>query len=453
MLRAMLLGSLALLVPAVAQAGDLTVKVQPILVCADVGSSCAQLNLDTTATQRIWDQAGINIAFEPTIEYKSAFYNDQDIFVDGNGNNPSDEAHLLLRHYEAARAAQPNFDPQVLNMFFVNTLTRGDGGAINGLGLNRSNGMIVANFSTGPTALSVPSDIAAHEIGHNLGLVDVDLAGVPDRENLMQTYNRDTPASLAEISTNGVTGKDRLTTLQIATARAPLFTVDQASASFAVDEFTSGFLRNYLGDFGGCTAGTRGCVFAVTTPISPTPLTLGQVKLRFSGDIDVGLLTVQPYPTADSPVDCTFTAANQTFAGGVESTVTFGVGCFATGKTSSVLVDFGQRTTEGARFYTDPFSIEFDFAGCDPNNVYTLCLSSTAFYSASGRRADSDAPGNTYAIIGPTVPRPGFVLPQTDQFSLDYLAPAQAQPVPEPASLLLLTLPLAFFIAMHRRET
>ena len=411
---------------------DEYVKVQPIQVCDDQGNNCAPLNLDEDAIQKIYNQAGIGIAFAPVVQYDAGQYLYPVISAAGD---PTDPPHQLLRTYQQQN---PGEDPQTLNLFFVDKLSRDDGLPVNGYGLYASNGAIVDSTS--------PIDTPAHEIGHNLGL---DHADGPDGTtdplglgpaltlNVMNSLSRTAPGSAADITPDGA-NTDQLVASQIATARQPLFTVQGATAVAS---------RNPM-SVTDCTPGGTKCEFQVVVPTAPLGQSLDSIEIRFDGQTDVQVASsyldavFQGTPgTGLGSFLCNYSSSVATTAAGFGTQVAFSIpaGCFSVGDYASLDLYWVNGET-----YEPPLSFEFDFSDG---------VTSTALYNQSTYMADSRL-NSTWSITGPTQPSPGFVAPPLGEADRDYTPDPRLtlQSVPEPASLALLLTGIVL-AAVGRRAT
>ncbi len=406
------------------------VKVQPIQVCDDQGNNCAPLNLDEASIQQIYNQAGIGIAFAPVVQYDASAYLYPLISAAGD---PADPAHQLLRTYQQQN---PGEDPQTLNLFFVDKLSRDDGEPVNGYGLYASNGAIVDS--------TAPIDTPAHEIGHNIGLAHAD--GPDGTEdplglgpaltlNLMNSLSRTAPGSIADITPNGA-DTDQLVASQIATAREPLFTVEGATAVAS---------RNPM-SVTDCTPGGTKCEFQVVVPTAPLGQSLDSIEIRFAGLTNVQVASsfldavFQGTPgTGLGSFLCNYTSSVATTAGGFGTQVAFSIpaGCFSVGDYASLDLYWVDGDT-----YEAPLSFEFDFSDG---------VTSTALYNQSTYTADSTL-NSTWSITGPTQPSPGFVAPPPGEADRDYTADPRLglQSVPEPASLAVLLTGIGVLAAGRR---
>jgi len=387
------------------------VTVQPIDVCADDGSNCAQppqsLSIDEMAASKIFAQAGVGLIFLPEHTYDDSSY--LTTTVDSSGN-PIDQAHQLLRLSNPA--ASPN--PTTLNAYFVDNLTQTSGSPIFGYGLVGSNGAIISQGGG--------IDTLAHELGHNLGLIHVDGTAQDDPNNLMRSVGRNVPASLANITPDG--GSDVLNASQITQMQQPLFTVDLASAA--------------VGALGGSCVAPSGCPFFLKFPAANTSESLLGLKVRFlpganAADFAVGLLGSPPAGCIPPGVSTTTLPG-----GGEEADYSFAPGCVTQGDNAELRwrypADFS--TSPPSIDYQPPFSFEFDFSSG---------VTSTALYDATGNVASSTGDvtlgfnGDPTYGIGVTIPDQSTAPVDTDD--------NPAAPVPEPPALLLFALALAALAA------
>jgi hypothetical protein len=118
----------------------------------------------------IWAQAGIDVAFLPTITR----YNDTFAYQGNGASRPTNDLNTILSR--AALAGVVNTDPSVINMFFVNVVPgfppAGENSA-NGIGSIGNDGIaqfVGDNLLTFQSGREVIAGVVAHEIGHNLGL-------------------------------------------------------------------------------------------------------------------------------------------------------------------------------------------------------------------------------------------------------------------------------------------
>lgn len=189
------------------------VTVQLIQTALTDGSSPA--TVFGNATQRatiegsidtIWAQAGIDIAFLPTVtRYNNTFAYQGNA---GSGTRPSGDLNTIFSNAASAGGIL-NSDPLTLNLIMVNIVpaftplsenSSAGFARIRGNGINGYVGDNLLGFSSG---LDVIAGVMAHEIGHNLGL-DHTASGQP---NLM--------------SPSGTT--EQLDASQITTARSSTF--------------------------------------------------------------------------------------------------------------------------------------------------------------------------------------------------------------------------------------
>jgi hypothetical protein len=183
---------------------DRQLTIQPIQICNDDGSNCANAaqQLFASVGDKIWAQAGIDLNFLPFMTINSTALN------------------TLNFDTEFGAPAAGN----TIRMLFVNSITHcgGAGAGIFGCGYIDANGVAIADnvfsFNGGIGRL----DTIAHELGHNLGLGHSNF-GAGGAENLMSSGAvRNIPSSIDDVYPNGAQ-TDQLTQAQIDEARASGF--------------------------------------------------------------------------------------------------------------------------------------------------------------------------------------------------------------------------------------
>ena len=468
-----------------ARADQPTINVQIINVCADDGSNCALSNVgatrgisyNPTAIQDVFNQAGITVNVLSPVQYNnSAFLNPAVIDDPAHGyltGSPTDPAHQLLN----LPGHDQNTDPNVLNVFMVNSLphttsvggTSTSAGTLYGLGLLNSNGAIATTGVTyvGSGAYVAPLDNIAHELGHNLGLTHTDgppLAGtaVDTPLNLMDGSGRNIPRTLCGITgvlcnansqvvvagdpTAATVGiKDVLAPSQIAqmqSSAANLFTVDLA-------DVTSRFQHDRIPPYGEGTSietcgayingradTTSGCEGTISFVPSGSTASLIGVKIRFANADPASFGVVTTFGAASCVASSEHLAALP--AGGVELDATFDPGCFTAG-----VADF--FNIAGSHTDMTPFSVEYDFV----NGV-----TSTARFDSAGDRFLVASSLNPIALGNLNTPDqngPGLFVPtDPEEFNRISIVDDENVSLPEPGTFGLLGAGLLLLMARRR---
>ena len=192
------------------------IVVQPISVCNDAGGDCSNSvgQFFEAETDKIWNQADIDISFLPLTEFHDSSF--QSI------NSNSDFVNLVNTAGHGQHATST-----VLNMWFLQEI---DSGTVAGLGFLGANGVAIADsiftFADGAGR----RDTIAHEIGHNLNLDHT----LESNLRLMAPGSlRLKPTNTLNIFPDGV-GVSQLTAAEISTAlTSPLVVPVPEPAAFA----------------------------------------------------------------------------------------------------------------------------------------------------------------------------------------------------------------------------
>ncbi len=163
------------------------VTIQPIIVSNDDGSNTAEFfgNASQEAdimvrVDAIFEQAGIDIVWLPEVSLNSTFTNVGDGQT-GDAERPGDDLRAIVDQGDEAGVGSDN--PNVIDMYFVELVP-----AFADLGENTVNGFafiglpgvaiqIGDNLPDTAGGRNVIAEVTAHEIGHNLGLQHLEVAG------------------------------------------------------------------------------------------------------------------------------------------------------------------------------------------------------------------------------------------------------------------------------------
>lgn len=198
-----------------------SVTVQVYQLCDDAGSNCASTgpagnSYFAAETNKIWSQAGIAIAFDYVAQINSTAFSFLDDNVAGDG-------------FADLHAAHGSMGPSAttIDMFLVRELA----GSFYGKAWFGMGGFVmsmdsVMNFNGGLGRV----DTIAHELGHNFGLVTVELGGDAGGHSSVAEFLmargeiRSVPTTLADIAPDGL-GLDIVPTVQADLAHtSPLLT-------------------------------------------------------------------------------------------------------------------------------------------------------------------------------------------------------------------------------------
>ncbi|MGH7391029.1 MAG: PEP-CTERM sorting domain-containing protein [Candidatus Rokuibacteriota bacterium] len=203
-----------------------TISIQPIMVCDDGGVGCAANPLGDANYEAFTDQilhqlfplipVGDTVEFLDLNTFNSTLFNTitctaspcpqlQSLFtgVDFMGNPvPVDRG-------QAGGATPTPTDLLVYNMWFVDEITSSTG-TIYGFGAYPGNGSVI---HADEVIAADRFDTIAHELAHNFGFAGTDTGHIADENFLMAAgpgVDRLIPTALNQVSTDGVTGVDRL---------------------------------------------------------------------------------------------------------------------------------------------------------------------------------------------------------------------------------------------------
>jgi hypothetical protein len=183
-----------------------TVTIQPIQVSDGINFGNAGQELFPDETQKIWNQADIQIIFDPWVRFIDATYWDLDL-------SPGSTEFFDLSHTDGHRQSS---DLLTINMWFVHSIFDT---SIGGMFFGVSDGGIAIAISD-VTFRAYRIDTLAHEIGHSLGLLHTST-----NTDLMAPGSiRQVPDSIKDIHPDGA-DLDNLSTFEIQTAQRSPYSV------------------------------------------------------------------------------------------------------------------------------------------------------------------------------------------------------------------------------------
>jgi hypothetical protein len=401
--------------PASAIPVDKYVTINPIRVCNDAGAACTTVNTYSAQTTKIYDQANIAPVFLPVTQINStaslSVASVTNVNVAGNGQS---------------------LDPSTINMWFVQNMPStgtlygeaylgGNGVAINSTAVNSFNGGVGR------------MDTVAHELGHNLGLGHGNF-GAGGANNLMTAgSNRSIPGGIGDIAPDGA-NVDKLTANQVTQMRSSPFVKD---------------IPRVQVDINGSTPFDSNDFFKVKFNTGPSNVFLKSISIDLTPVNAIFDPTDAPPGFAGSPFSTSslvgLGAGDISVSGNVDGsknlTLSFSPGTFAVGDSFNFGIDIDLLSC------VDCFGAQPDeLAGALFSFLFTDGFGSMAAMSGTSFLADSQDPVGVFFDPNMTTPPTptGFIVPTG---TLD-----PTDPVPEPASIFLMSIGLAALRSGVRRS-
>lgn len=196
-------------------------EVQPIRVCDDGGIVCAQANFFEAITDKIWEQADIDVRFLPLNQLNSSTY---------LSTTSNEFADLSFSGGPGAFGRNPasTSTQGPINLWFVDEIESSAGLLQFGNAWVGFNGVVISDdifsFNNGAGRI----DVIAHELGHNLGLRHTTFGAGPANNLLSSGAVRTVPTTINDIFPDG-NRLSQLTSQQITQAQSSGF-VRQSAA-------------------------------------------------------------------------------------------------------------------------------------------------------------------------------------------------------------------------------